>query len=77
MGLFWNKRLTSDEYSDLSAKIVKLTNDVLILQSTVERMEIRVKSYHTKLARIKDEEQEEQQEPLSQADIQRALMGLS
>jgi len=74
--MFWNKRITSDEYTDLSSKIVKLNNEVLILQATVEKMEMRVKSYHTKLARIKDEETDEQQEPVSLADIQRGLMGL-
>jgi len=83
MGLFSRSKITSDEYSDLSAKIVKLNSDVLMLKASMESVEERVKSFHGRLTkRIKDKsiEQEEgeegEKEEMSPADIQRALMGL-
>lgn len=75
--MFWRKKITSDEYADLNAKLIKLSTDVLILQTTVEKMEIRIKGYHTKLARIKGEEEEEtQDQPMDMAELQRRLMGM-
>jgi len=79
MGLFWKSKVTSDEYQECLTKIVKLTNEVLILTATVEKMETRIKSFHTKLTRVKQEEEDEETavpRQMSPADYQRALMGL-
>jgi len=78
MGLFGRSKITSDEYADLLNKIVKLNNEVLILTATVERMETRVKSFHTKLTRTKLEDEDDGAVPsqMSPADFQRRLMGL-
>jgi len=81
MGLFTKSKITSDEYADCLNKIVKLNNEVLILTATVERMETRLKSFHTKLARTRRDEDEDEEQAVnsnpSPADIQRALMGMS
>lgn len=74
--MFWRKKITSDEYADLNAKIIKLSTDVLILQATVEKMEIRIKSYHSKLSRMKDDEEEQQEQPMDMQELQRRLMGM-
>jgi len=77
MGLFSRKALTSDEYSDLSSKIVKLNTDVAILKGEFEKIETRFKSLHTKIARTSREEDEEtENSEMDLVQTQRRLMGL-
>lgn len=76
---FWNKKITSDEYSDLSAKIIKLSSDVAILNSQFERIETRFKVLHSRLNKIKDDEVVEDDNPNSQISpqqLQQWLLGL-
>lgn len=75
MGLFSKSKLTSDEYADLLNKIVKLNSDVLLLSANVERMEIRLKTFHTKLTKSKYEDEDETDAPVDMAEVQRRLMG--
>lgn len=79
--MFWKKKsLTSDEYADLSAKIVKLTSDIQILKAESEKYEERIRSLHARVTRRvkeQEEEEEEQETPMSPADIQRRIMGLT
>lgn len=81
MGLFTRKPIASDEYNDLSNKIIKLNTEVAILKGEFEKIETRFKSLHTKIVRMKEDEddadEDTRQVPLSPADIQRGLMGLS
>lgn len=76
MGLFTRKPISSQEYDDLSSKIIKINTDVAILKGEFEKIETRFKSLHTKIARLKDDEEEEEQQ-LTPQDIQRGLLGLT
>jgi len=80
MGIFTRKPLHTDEYQDLLAKHLKLNNDVLILSATVERMETRLKSFHTKLSSKHRQEDEDEESAvsgtMSPAELQQAIMGL-
>jgi chromosome segregation ATPase len=77
MGLFSRSKITSDEYTDLSAKIVKLSSEVLILKAEMEKTEERLKSFHGRLTkRIKEQEEEEEEtEQPTPQELQRYLMG--
>jgi len=77
MGLFTKRSLTSDEYADLSARIVKINTDVAIMKGDFERIETRFKSLHTKVARVKADEEEDDNAPTQDlASMQRRLLGM-
>lgn len=81
MGLFSRKNLTSDEYADLSAKLVKLTSDMQLLRADSEKYEERIRSLHSRVTkRIKEAEEleeEEEEVQLTPAEVQRRLMGMT
>lgn len=74
MGIFSRSKLNSDEYLDLSSKIVKLNSDMLMLQHLVEKIEVKLKFYHGKLTRMQHEEEEEEPQ-MDAATQQRRLLG--
>lgn len=77
MGLFSKSKITSDEYADLSAKIVKLNSEMLILKAEMEKAEERLKSFHGRLTkRIKEDEIDEEAPGYDLQQIQRALLGI-
>lgn len=77
MGLFTKKALTSDEYADLSSKIIKLSTELAIMRGEHERIETRFKALHTKIARVKADEEEDDNAPTQDlASMQRRLLGM-
>jgi len=79
--MFWRKsNITSDEYADLSAKIVKLSSEMLILKAEMEKTEERLRSFHGRLTkRIKEQDEEDESignYGVNPQEIQRALLGM-
>lgn len=79
--MFWKKKsLVSEEYSDLSAKIIKLSSDLSILKADMERVDGRLATFNHRLNRkVRDaniEEEEEPQQEINLQDLQRKLLGM-
>jgi len=80
MGLFTRKSLTSDEYADLSSKIIKSNTDIAMLKGDMERLEHRMKSLHSTVARKKrelnEDDEEQEKSPPTEAELQEMQMAL-
>lgn len=80
--MFWRRKtLTSDEYADLSSKIVKLRSDIELLKAEGEKVEERLRSFHGRLTkRIKEQDEEDESsngnEGVDLAQLQRQLLGM-
>jgi len=73
---FWNRKITSDEYADALNKIFKLNNEMLLLRAEVERMETRLKSFHGKLIRHNDIEEQQVETMYTPQQMQQIAMGV-